>query len=473
MACWPPVSRGGALSASGALGALTLLLGALALLGYALAFHALLAAASGASLLSAASGWRRGATAVVLGAGLVGLVAWFQCAATIPGWAGYGGARVVMWTLVATAAGASLGGYHTALFPRAAVAPGAALPPGAAQRKSEVANAAMRRPADSRCGRRCSVVTAAACVAFTLLASYDAVARAADAHLFGADVGERVTLRDGRVVVARCQGTGDLAVFMEHGLGGNALDFAWLQADLARDFRACSIDRAGYGLSLEVPPRSANRSSAVLADETAQVLAGLGISQAVFVGHSFAGFNLRMLYRQVPEAFLGLVLVDAVNPNATWWPCGDELAEDWSMRICTSLTESGIFRLLYDGIMTSIDAHMPDMPPDVQRAYKAGMIKSTWCISRRQEWVWWPVSCAALRALSPEQRRIDVPLTSIASTVGIHQGHMELSRELADLSPRGKYIELNDSAATHVGLLHQRNFSAIVADAVRDIIRAL
>ena len=467
MACAPRVGRGGSL------GALALLLGLLALSGYALAFHALLAVASGASLLTATAGWRRVAAAVVLGAGLAGMVAWFLCAATIAGWAGHGNARVVLWALVAGAAGASLGGYHSVLFPRAAVAPSAALAPGAAQRKTATAEAALRQTAESRCGRCCPGATAAACVVFSLLAAYDAVARAADAPLFGADAGERVTLRDGRVVVARCQGAGSPAVFMEHGLGGNGLDFAYLQADLARDFRACSIDRAGYGLSLELPPSNANRSSAVLADETAQVLAGLGISQAVFVGHSFAGYNLRMLYRQAPQAILGLVLVDAVNPNATWLPCGDELGEDWLMRVGTSLAETGLLRLLYDGVMASADARMTDMPPDVQRAYKAGWVKTGWFISRRQEWVWWPTSCAALRALSPEEQRIDVPLTSIASTVGINAGHMELSRQLAELSPRGRYIELNDSAATHVALLHQRNFSAIVADAVRNIVREL
>src|SRR5262252_3717428 len=54
---------------------------------------------------------------------------------------------------------------------------------------------------------------------------------------------------NGRQVHLYCTGTGAPTVILEAGLGHAAINWAWVQRDVAKTSRVCSYDRPGYGWS--------------------------------------------------------------------------------------------------------------------------------------------------------------------------------------------------------------------------------
>merc|ERR1712127_909919 len=78
-----------------------------------------------------------------------------------------------------------------------------------------------------------------------------------------------------------------------HGFGGQALDAVRYRDNLDDKMRFCAFDRQGYGWSErgEKP-----RTSTQFAFETHELLrlAGEDTERLLLVGHSFAGFNMRV-----------------------------------------------------------------------------------------------------------------------------------------------------------------------------------
>ncbi|KAJ3099753.1 hypothetical protein HDU97_002779 [Phlyctochytrium planicorne] len=104
----------------------------------------------------------------------------------------------------------------------------------------------------------------------------------------------------------------DPTIWFEHGLGGQALEFTWVQADAAKYGRACAYDHAGLGYS-EVGPFP--RTTEGIVDELDNLLRTNNISgDLIMVGHSMGGFNTRVAERKLTaNKVVGLVLVDPVS----------------------------------------------------------------------------------------------------------------------------------------------------------------
>src|SRR5262249_7050589 len=76
--------------------------------------------------------------------------------------------------------------------------------------------------------------------------------------------------------------------------------------------QVCSYDRAGMGYS---EPSSRPRTSGVFAEELHELLHQAGLSAPyLLVGHSMAGFNVRLFAALYPSEVAGMVLVDASHP---------------------------------------------------------------------------------------------------------------------------------------------------------------
>lgn len=108
--------------------------------------------------------------------------------------------------------------------------------------------------------------------------------------------------------------TGPLVV-CEHGAFGCAADWAVVQAKLAaKGLRSLAYDRAGMGHSEPGPePRDGRAANADLA----ALLDALGeTAPFVLVGHSMGGLSSRLFALTYPPRVSGLVLVDAVTPDA-------------------------------------------------------------------------------------------------------------------------------------------------------------
>jgi 3-oxoadipate enol-lactonase len=101
-------------------------------------------------------------------------------------------------------------------------------------------------------------------------------------------------------------GNGPAIVFL-HAFPLNRSMWAQQTAVLISRFRAISIDLRGLGESDAPYWRYSMEQHA---QDVRQLLAGLGVEKALFVGLSMGGYLEFALYRQYPEMILGLVLAD-------------------------------------------------------------------------------------------------------------------------------------------------------------------
>lgn len=147
-----------------------------------------------------------------------------------------------------------------------------------------------------------------AVTAAILLTSLLAGAGSAQAPAVAGPDPQPVTLADGRKLALYCQGAGSPAVILDAGLGMSGGVWSRVQADLARSARTCAFDRPGYGRSDAGPlPRDAARNVADLREALTQ--AGIA-GPYVLVGHSMAGFNMRLFATLHRSEVAGMVLVD-------------------------------------------------------------------------------------------------------------------------------------------------------------------
>lgn len=93
------------------------------------------------------------------------------------------------------------------------------------------------------------------------------------------------------------------------------MDISWrkVQPEIGKFVSVYSYDRAGLGYS-EPSPRP--RTSRVFAEELHELLNAAGVAPPyILVGHSFAGFNVRLFASRYRSETAGMVLVDSGHPD--------------------------------------------------------------------------------------------------------------------------------------------------------------
>ena len=101
------------------------------------------------------------------------------------------------------------------------------------------------------------------------------------------------------------QGTGDVAIFLLHGVGGGHAAWAQTQPVLAREgFRSIAWDAPGYGASPLVNPYT----TAELAKALLALITHIGARRNVLLGHSMGGMIAQEAAALAPSAIHGLIL---------------------------------------------------------------------------------------------------------------------------------------------------------------------
>lgn len=156
-------------------------------------------------------------------------------------------------------------------------------------------------------GQRLSILRAGA-VAALALAGAGAAAGAEDADA----PGRLLPVADAMLHVY-CVGAGTPAVVFDAGLGGNYLDWTFVQARVSENHRACAYDRPGAGWSSRTArPRDAGS----LAEELHLAMLAAGVpTPFILVGHSFGGLLSQNYLGRYPADVAGLVLVDSMHPQ--------------------------------------------------------------------------------------------------------------------------------------------------------------
>jgi pimeloyl-ACP methyl ester carboxylesterase len=151
--------------------------------------------------------------------------------------------------------------------------------------------------------------------------------------------GERIDI-GGRSLYVDCRGRGTPTVILEAGSGSDSGTWRAVHDELATTTRTCAYDRAGRGRSDPRPPHT-------LADAAADLKALLAAAGEpgpyVFVGHSLGGAYGRVFAATNRGNVVGLVLVDAFNPDLQ------------EVRIHPLL---GPLRPRYDAVLDGLRAHV-------------------------------------------------------------------------------------------------------------------
>ncbi len=118
---------------------------------------------------------------------------------------------------------------------------------------------------------------------------------------------------DGHKMHIDCLGQGTPTVVLDSGLGDTYLSWRKIQPEIAKFTRVCSYDRAGLGYSQSA---SGARTSKAIAEQLHALLQSAGIKPPyVLVGHSMAGYDVRLYASSYPMDVAGMVLVDASHPD--------------------------------------------------------------------------------------------------------------------------------------------------------------
>lgn len=156
--------------------------------------------------------------------------------------------------------------------------------------------------------RHASLIVASASVAVLATASFPTLASAAEVT----EPGRLISMGDATLHVY-CVGEGTPAIVFEAGLGGNYLDWTFVQKGLSAKHRACAYDRPGAGWSSRT---DRPRDSASMAEELHVAMQGAGVpTPFILVGHSFGGLLIQNYDARFPDDVSGLVLVDSMHPQ--------------------------------------------------------------------------------------------------------------------------------------------------------------
>lgn len=187
-----------------------------------------------------------------------------------------------------------------------------------------------------------------------------------------------VRLADGREMNLICLGKGSPTIVLEAGWSSWSLDWAPIQASLAKTTRTCAYDRAGLGFS--TPGSTVKTLASVVADE-AEMLEKAGIAgPLVLVGHSKGAVFVRAFTAAHPDLVAGLVLVDPGSPERddaflALDPAAEAKAVTEiraSLARCVDRARAGVFTLNGPQDAFCIDDEGdPDWNPDLKAAYRA------------------------------------------------------------------------------------------------------
>jgi pimeloyl-ACP methyl ester carboxylesterase len=142
-----------------------------------------------------------------------------------------------------------------------------------------------------------------------------ALARADHARPFARDneFAERIDI-GGRSLYLNCEGFGSPTVILISGHGADSSEWAAPQHEIAAFTRVCRYDRIGTGWSDPAPEGVRTVQDSV--DDLHALLQAAEIpGPYVLLGHSLAGFAVRLYAGQYPEEIAGLVLVDPTPPD--------------------------------------------------------------------------------------------------------------------------------------------------------------
>ncbi|KAI8808060.1 hypothetical protein BJ742DRAFT_289788 [Cladochytrium replicatum] len=276
-----------------------------------------------------------------------------------------------------------------------------------------------------------------------------------------------------------CNGTkqqpDDPIVWFEHGLGGQALDWSWVQQNVSQYARTCAVDHSGYGYS-DVGPNP--RGTQARIREVQGLLKAANITDdLLIVGHSMAGWNVRSLHRELTTNLItGVVFADpVVDVNARG--CGTRSSDRVSLLYAAAqhLSVYGITRAYSVLPAFPEKDNIQSLPSGNSQRYFTNLFTNWDLFQRNAEQSTAFDSCSfALAAVNgpfanPRQASVfgitdatfgSMPYGLVLASNGINAENMgKLSTDAI----------VTSSPSTHVGLLHKKPGADVISDVVAQV----
>lgn len=275
-------------------------------------------------------------------------------------------------------------------------------------------------------------------------------------EMAGPSRGEWIDIGGRRLRVVRAgPPEGGPLVVMECGSFGCAADWFRIQEALSGlGVRSLAYDRAGLGLS---DPGPDPRDGRAIADDLEALLARLEDPGAlVLAGHSMAGLFLRILAPRVRDRLIGLVLVDAVTPEAVDHPAAARMIGGFrsAMFLLDRVADLGVM-----GPWSLVAGDRIGLPPDISREKRRIYASASHARTSAREVQQWLETAA--------QGRIEGPFDPALPVAVVTAGAVPLPADLQAiqnapaLASRAGYMDRVEGAR-HASLLGPRYAPRVV-----------
>ncbi len=268
--------------------------------------------------------------------------------------------------------------------------------------------------------------------------------------------GEQVDIggRGLRVVRAGPQTSDHPLIVCEHGAFGCGSDWAVVQDKLAaRGLRSIAYDRAGIGHSAAGP---APRDGRAINDDLEALLGKLGeTGPVVLAGHSMGGLMVRLFALERERVLAGLVLVDAVTPDALSLPGGPLAIRGFG----ALLQAAGVGARA--GLMVPVSwasGNLIGLTGEAGREKRRIHASASQARGAAAEVISWPDTSRMAGAIDLP---VDLPVAVVTAGLAQARGPIKAMQETPARRSKHGYIE-HVTAATHANLLGPRYADAIV-----------
>jgi pimeloyl-ACP methyl ester carboxylesterase len=291
----------------------------------------------------------------------------------------------------------------------------------------------------------------------------------------------------GHLLHLHIAGTGKPVVIFENGSADFSFVWDLVQPEISKETMTVSYDRAGYAWSEEGPvPRTGRQ----IAYELHTALHNAGIEGPyILVGQSFGGFLVRSYARLYNDEVAGMVLVDALNENEKI-DINDEAVRIRDM--AQGRKEPGIQKVFKKNAgpglsneenpvasNTTLEPPLDRLPAEDQKMQLWAQTQLSYYKAVSSEMDWSPEDVANMyeNKGKPDYMLGDIPLIVLSKGKGYYTGlpdslelekqRLDLQRDLAHLSAKGKHIVVKNSGHN----IHLE-YPAVVIDAIKQVITA-
>jgi pimeloyl-ACP methyl ester carboxylesterase len=247
-------------------------------------------------------------------------------------------------------------------------------------------------------------------------------------------------------------------VVLEAGLTAMSSCWAWVQEELSRATKVLAYDRAGLGWS---DPSSNPKDARSIAHDLHALLDAAKFPRPfVFVGHSMGGIFGRAYASLYPHEIAGMGLIDASHPEQIERSPNIKKALRrffWFLKATPIMASCGVMKVCGDFGMSAQAKGLPDIHSLVAKNFYSSAQHMRATVREAEAW-FTSVGQVKTKTLG------DVPLVAVTAPEKCMHGWMDLQKELAAISTRGRHVIV--PGASHVTILTNRDYAAQVANEV-------